>query len=846
MAQPPNDLLNAALDLHAHGYSVVPARADGTKAPAALWKQYQGQRPTLEQLHDWFSSGTYDGLGVITGAVSGNLEMFELEGRATGAGIGKEIAELADSSGLGDLWETVTSGYLEMTPSGGFHILYRVEDDVPGNTKLARRPATEAELADNPGERIKVLIETRGEGGFTITAPSAGRTHPEGGAWILVRGGPSTIATITVDEHRALHVLAQAFDSMPQAAHTDPIPLQRTASDGTRPGDDYNARTSWADILGVRGWTVVYRDGADVTYWRRPGKREGISATTGKPTVNGPADNLYVFSTSTEFDAETPYSKFAAYTLLEHDGDWKAATKALGAAGYGTSNEPFITIPDQTFTPTLTSVANTDDGNLATVHELKPSPAHPAGSANTTLERSDDGNALALIADHGDAIRFCSDRDRWLWWDGQRWQWQPARGGIVRELAKATFRNLPDNDSAAATHKRKSLGAKGITDALQQASTDRRVVVTIDDLDANPWELNTPDGVIDLRTGTVAPARPEQLHTRVTATGIDLDADQSAWLAFLADTFGDDVELIAYLQRLVGYSAVGIVGPHVLPFCHGSGGNGKGVFLEACAGVLGDYATTAPVGFLMGRGFTGHETEIARLAGARMVICSEVNEDDIFDEAKVKQLTGGDTLTARFMRQDHFTFKPSHQLWLMGNSQPSVRTGGRAFWRRIRLVPFTREVPAEKMVDDLQNTLVAEHGPAIMAWIAAGAAAYATAGLQEPSTVKAATDDYAANQDTVGRFLDDRCLLGGGDNVKLKVSIVREAYEAWCRAEGEQPVTAKAFGIAMQRKGVSSLKGSRGVRLYSGISMLGDEEDAPHADADVSFNQPANHGSGDW
>jgi len=807
-------LLDAALALHDAGLCVVPARPDGTKAPAAFWKKYQAQRPSREQIHAWFSTDQYDGLGVITGAVSGSLEMFELEGRATEAGIGAGIADIADNSDLGDLWRTVTSGYFEVTPSGGFHLLYRVDGTVAGSTKLARRPATDRELAENPDEKIKVLIETRGEGGFTVCAPSGGRTHPSGGAWVMVSGTPTTIPTISEDERDAIHVLAATADTMPKTP-TLPPAQPRAAhdpQDGLRPGDDYNDRARWADIL--PDWRQVYTDHSGITYWRRPGKRIGLSATTGLNDGN----NLYVFTTSTSFEAETPYSKFGAYTHLHHNGDWKAAAKALAADGYGTAKtEPVITITNQIFTP-----PPGDAHNLATVHQLNPQPdPHPA---TTTLERSDDGNALALIARYGDRVRYCPDRGRWLAWDGQRWHWQTGGGGGIRELAKTVARDLPDDDQPAITHKRKSLSAVGITNMLTQAATDPRITVDIDDLDANPWELNTPGGVINLRTGQIHPARPDQLHTRITRCA-PADSTDTTWVDFLADTFGADTALVSYLQRLVGYSAIGTVGAHVLPFCHGSGGNGKGVFLEACAGVLGDYATTAPVGFLMGRGFTGHETEIARLAGARMVICSEVNEDDMFDEAKVKQLTGGDTLTARFMRQDHFTFTPSHQLWLMGNTQPSVRTGGRSFWRRVRLVPFTREVPEKAIVDDLQGILTKDHGPAILAWITAGAVAYANGGLDNPATVITATADYAHDQDTVARFLDDQCLLGGGQHVKAKVTIVREAYETWCRTEGEEPVSARSLTQTLARKGVDSTKGGKGIRHYTGISLLSNDDE---------------------
>jgi P4 family phage/plasmid primase-like protien len=454
-----------------------------------------------------------------------------------------------------------------------------------------------------------------------------------------------------------------------------------------------------------------------------------------------------------------------------------------------------------------------------------------------TFERSDDGNALLLIERFGHLIRFCPERGRWLAWDGCRWQWSPDKGGIVREYGKRVARSLPDDDSGAVRHKKHSLSASGTTNMLLQAQTDSRIAVSIDELDAQPWELNTPAGIIDLRTGEILPCDPAKLHTRVTACAPDPDADPAAWDEFLATTFGDPI-LTGYLQRLVGYSAVGVVGPHVLPFCYGSGGNGKGVFLETVTQILGDYATTAPSRFLMAQTYAGHETEIARLAGARMVLCSEVNEDDRFDEAKVKQLTGGDTLTARFMRQDHFTFKATHQLWLMGNSQPAVKSGGRSFWRRVRLIPFLHEVPEEKAIDDLQGILVRDHGPAILAWVARGASEYHSGGLREPDSVKAATAQYAKDQDTVGRFVEEMCHLGGGPVVKIRVSLVRTAYEQWCVAGGDLPVSAKRLTTELRsRYGIESDRTTKD-RFYVGMTLLADDPD-PSCD-------PSSGGGGGW
>lgn len=374
-------LLAAALDMANTGLCVIPTKPDGTKSPAVNWTDYQTTHPTEDQIINWFTDGHYDGLGVVTGATSGNLEMLEFEGRAINEGILDQWVEIMVASGLADLRKHLR-GWVERSPSGGVHIHYRVDgEDVPGNTKLARRPSTPDELtAWKAAERAKAaeikddhlreqrlnkieskteeqvpqtLVETRGEGGFTITAPSNGRTHPTGKPWVLIKGSPTTIPTITPDERQAIHDICRMLDQMPEPEA--PAPVRRTSSEvlrdrregRIRPGDDYNQRATWNDLLTPHGWTHVYTRG-NVSYWRRPGKNIGISATTGR----NDADNLYVFSTSTEFDTETPYSKFAAVTLLEHGSNYQTAAKALQQAGYGTQ-------PDQQPPPATTSVTQT-------------------------------------------------------------------------------------------------------------------------------------------------------------------------------------------------------------------------------------------------------------------------------------------------------------------------------------------------------------------------------------------------------------------------------------------------------------------------------------------------------
>ena len=823
------DTLTGALAWHDAGCSVVRAAVDGSKRPDGPWKQYQEQRAPRETVERWFAGG-HPGVGVVCGTVSGHLELLELEGRAITEGVFQRMVAACDELGVGDLWRTLTATCAEASPSGGLHVFYRVPDGVAGNTKLAQRLAREDEYTDEEHELaakgktiVRGLIETRGEGGFVVAAPSHGAVHPTGKPYTFIAGNPTTIPTITGEQRDLLHIAARTCDQLPAPAPIPDVTVldARRGDGGVSPGDDYNARGSWTELLEAHGWARVWGDRAR-TYWRRPGKQFGISAVTG----GAEGDYFYSWTTSTVLPAEEAMSKWRVYAVLEHGGDFHSAAKTLKGQGFGQAPPP----PTRPVLTTVPMSSGSVDGNTARVHQ----PDEQGHTGVATLEYSDDGNALALVDRFGACIRYCPERGRWLHWTSNRWEWCPSTGGVIREYAKQIARALPDDDAAAMRHKQRSLSAIGITAMLTQAATDQRIVVALDELDARPYELNTPGGIVDLRTGTTIPPDPTHLHTRITAAAPDPDADSSRWLQFLADTFEGHDELPSYMQRLVGYSVTGVVRDHILPFLFGGGANGKGVFLETMRAVLGDYATTAPSGFLMAKNYAGHETEIARLAGARMVVCSEINEGDRFDEAKVKQLTGGDALTARFMRQDHFTFTPTHKLWLMGNHQPSVTSGGHSFWRRLRIAPFLNTVPEEKRVDDLQGILATKHGGAILHWIVTGAAAYFTGGLQEPDSVRAATDEYAKEQDTVARFVADRCHIGGGTQVKVKVGTLRAAYESWCADEGDPPVKPRTFGLTLRtRFGIEATRTNRD-RFYVGIALLSERDDDEDASPDVS------------
>lgn len=328
------ELLRAALELHAANLTPLPVRADGSKAPAVSWAPYQTARPDLGTVVGWFNAADADGLGIVTGVPdAGNREVMEFEGRAVAEGHLDRFIALVEAAGLTELWTRVRTGYAALSPSGGHHYHLHVDGPALGNTKLARRPSTDAELEAHPGNRVQVLVETRGAGGFIVTPPSNGRTHPTGRAWSVLAGAPGDAATVTPTERDQLYALARQLDAMPEAAPATAEPRTSTPATGTRPGDDFNARASWADVLTPHGWTLAGRAGRELL-WTRPGKnpRDGASATSGR----NDADNLYVFTTSTELPTEEPLTKFHAYALLEHAGDHKAAARALAAAGYGT------------------------------------------------------------------------------------------------------------------------------------------------------------------------------------------------------------------------------------------------------------------------------------------------------------------------------------------------------------------------------------------------------------------------------------------------------------------------------------------------------------------------------
>lgn len=443
---------------------------------------------------------------------------------------------------------------------------------------------------------------------------------------------------------------------------------------------------------------------------------------------------------------------------------------------------------------------------------------------------TDNGNALRLVREHEGEIRHVGQWGAWLVWDGKRWQRDHA--GAVHELARSTVESLwreafttDDGDRRAELRKwaLRSEGASRLEAMVRTARTDPRVAVGPDDLDADPWALNVTNGTVDLRTGVLRPHRPADMHTKVAGVAHDAQAEAPTFDRFL-EAIVPDPDVRVFLQRAVGYSLTGLTTEQVLFFAHGSGANGKSTLFETLLALLGDYGRHSDPELLLARGET-HPTGVADLMGARLVVSSEIEEGRRLAEATVKQLTGGDRIKARYMRQDFFEFTPTHKLFLHANHRPIVRGTDHAIWRRLRLVPFTVTIERSDQDPHLAARLANEL-PGILNWALQGCRDWIAGGLTEPLAVQAATDDYRAEMDVLGAFMTDRCVQF--PHAAASAKALYAAYTDWCDENGERPVSQRRFGMSLTERGFDRRRaGSLQHWHWYGIGLADEPQQQP-------------------
>jgi P4 family phage/plasmid primase-like protien len=469
----------------------------------------------------------------------------------------------------------------------------------------------------------------------------------------------------------------------------------------------------------------------------------------------------------------------------------------------------------------------------------------PAEMVDAPFDTSHDGLALALDEEWEDA-RHVALWSRWMLWTGSRWEADErllhltrARGFLRRkaaELLRWAERKVKcgEGDEKLSETVRKLAkalrSAPMVANVVGLARSNPEQVATVDQWDADPSLLGTPGGTVDLRTGELRAARPEEhitKQTRVTPAAGGTEAP--LWGSFLERIFRHDPELVPYMQRVAGYALIGLTAEHVLIFAWGQGGNGKGVFFNTLAYVLGEYAAVAAPDLLLVTNSDRHPTDMAMLRGARLVLASELAPGRAWDEPKLKSLTGGDPITARFMRQDFFTYVPQFTLLVAGNHKPSFRSVDEAVRRRVQLVPFLQNIPKGERDPGLAEKLRAE-APAILRWAIAGCLAWQKQGLNPPQTVREASESYLEGEDALGQWLDERCKLGGLDLTPF--DILFQDWREWCEANGGPGWGGKTLSKALDERGFPRGK-SGSVRGFKGITLRSSPAKAPGWEANL-------------
>lgn len=440
--------------------------------------------------------------------------------------------------------------------------------------------------------------------------------------------------------------------------------------------------------------------------------------------------------------------------------------------------------------------------------------------------RTDLGNARRLVHRFGRDIRFVVEWKKWLAWDGTRWV--PDADLLVQRYAQETVTaiyreaslcNEMGDRALLAEWARDSEHTARIAAMMTQARALEGVPVRVAELDQHPFLLNCPNGTVDLKTGDLLPHERSYLLTQLCPTNYDPEAECTKWEEVLDTCFAGSNDLIEYLWRFGGYALTGNVREQILPVAWGGGANGKSTILITLADTLGDdYAFKAPRDLIVTKRGERHPTELASLYRKRLVAVIETGEGQRLDEVLIKELTGGDTISARRMREDFWNFKPTHKLIISTNHRPRVTGTDLGVWRRLRLIPFTVSIPPDKIIKGMDEILVAEEAPGILAWLVRGCVAWQADGLKTPEAVNAATAEYRSAEDIVGQFIDEKCTVGE-HRLHAKAGELYAAYADWCESRGDRPRRQTDFGKSLTERGFSQHRGTGGARSWLGIAL---------------------------
>lgn len=595
--------------------------------------------------------------------------------------------------------------------------------------------------------------------------------------------GPATAKWDYLDAHGHLIAVVYRYDPPGQKKQFRPWDAKRRKMAPPDPRPLYNqpGMTSTAQVVLVEGEKC-----AQALF------DAGIVATTAMHGANAPVD-------------KTDWSPLAGKAvLIWPDRDkpgWEYATQAAQAILSAGAKSCHVLYPPEEATEgwdVADAIAEGFDvatflthGPRLQMHDVADD-VDPVVSSDESVWGTEDALALSFTRRYHRDWRYVAGWGKWLVWDGQRWRTEDtlAATDLIRSVCRQTAVRA-DNPKVAAK------------------------LATTDEWDADPWLLNTPGGVVDLKTGRMRPHERANRMTKITTA--TPSGDCPTWRQFIDEVTGGDKELQSYLQRMVGYALTGSTQEHALFFLYGTGANGKSVFVNTLATILGDYATNAPMDTFMETRTDRHPTDMAGLRGARFVAAIETEQGKRWAESKLKNLTGGDKISARFMRQDFFEFFPQFKLFVAGNHKPAIRNIDEAMKRRLHLIPFTITVPPERRDKNLQQKLLAERD-GILAWAVQGCLDWQRHGrLSPPQRVVDATEEYFEAEDALGRWLDERCVRE--PNAKSLTAELFNDWKQWAEASGEFVGAQRRFSDLLITRGLDKWRNGMGVRGFQGIGL---------------------------
>ena len=461
--------------------------------------------------------------------------------------------------------------------------------------------------------------------------------------------------------------------------------------------------------------------------------------------------------------------------------------------------------------------------------------------------RTDLGNAERFVDAHRDHVLWCPARKSFLCWDGKRYAWD-ERGEAVKlahETARGIFHEAAYTDNE--DEQKKIAGFAAVsqnTTRIRAMLTEAKpyLAVGMDELDRDPWLVNCQNGTLDLRTGRLKGHDPTDRITKIVPVEYAPEASCPRFLRFLKETLVDDA-VIKFVKRYSGYTLTGITRERLLAILYGFGENGKTTLAELLRDVMGDYATNTDTETLLMKRYQGVGNDVAALKGARFVSAAEVEQGRRLAESKVKQLTGRDTVTARYLFGEPFNFTPEFKLWLSTNNKPVIQGTDDAIWDRLRLIPFTQRFDGDRQDPKLPEKLRGEMA-GVLAWMVEGCLEWQEHGLGEPDSVRTATDQYRAEMDTLAAFLDEECVIASDSRVLAER--LYQSYAMWCDNSGERKEPKKAFVARLEERGFVRRRETRGVNkgryIWLGIGFRSGDE-PPDDDDDGSPGEP-NSGQG--